>query len=72
MGYIPLPSNLNNIIDITSYYCVILKMVILHDEIKTIFRMGFLCFSLKKKKNLFLFNKPKKKQIEKNRWVGFI
>jgi len=27
---------LNAIIGITSYYCVILKMVILHDAIKTI------------------------------------
>jgi len=27
---------------ITTYYCVILKMVILHDEMKTI-RIGFLC-----------------------------
>jgi len=36
MGYISLPSILNGIIDLTSYYCVILKMVILHDAIKTI------------------------------------
>jgi len=31
-----LPSNLNAIIGITSYYCVILKIVILHEAIKTI------------------------------------
>jgi len=36
MGYISLPSNLNAIIDIKSYYCVILKMVMLHEAIKTI------------------------------------
>jgi len=30
MGYISLSSDLNAIIGITSYYCVILKMVILH------------------------------------------
>jgi len=35
MGYISLPSNLNGIIGITSYYCVILKLMILHDAIKT-------------------------------------
>jgi len=34
--YISLPPNLNAIVGITSYYCVILKMVILHDAIKTI------------------------------------
>jgi len=36
MGYIPLPSNLNGIIGIASYYCVILKIMILHDAIETI------------------------------------
>jgi len=35
-------------------------MVILHNVIKQ-FRMGFLCFFLKKNKNLLLFNKPPKK-----------
>jgi len=34
--YISLAPNLNAIIGITSYYCVILKMVILRDAIKTI------------------------------------
>jgi len=32
-GYISLTSILNAIIGITSYYCVILKMVILHDAV---------------------------------------
>ena len=36
MGCISLPSNLNAIIGITSYYCVILDMTISHDAIKTI------------------------------------
>jgi len=36
MGLIPSPSNLNGIIGITRYYCVILKIMILHDTIKTI------------------------------------
>ena len=36
MAYISLPSDLNAIIGIKSYCCVILKMVILHDAIKTI------------------------------------
>jgi len=35
MGYISLPSNLNGIIGITSY-CVIVKIMILHDAIKKI------------------------------------
>ena len=35
MGHISLPSNLNAIIGIISYYCAILKMVILHDAMKT-------------------------------------
>jgi len=36
MGYILLSSNANAMIGITSYQCVILKMVILHDALKTI------------------------------------
>jgi len=36
MGYISLPSIFNAVIGMTSYYGVILKMVILHDGIKTI------------------------------------
>jgi len=38
---------LNAIIGITSYYCVILKIVILHDGIKTI-QNGVLLLSFKK------------------------
>jgi len=65
MGYISLPSNLNAIIGITSYYCVILKMVILHHAIKT-FRNGvFVFFCAKRTKNCFF----SKKQKMKNRWV---
>ena len=45
MGYIFLPSDLNTIIGIKSYFCVILKMVILHDAMKTIQK----CFFPKKK-----------------------
>jgi len=40
-------SILNAIIGITSYYCVILKMVVLHDAIKTI-QNGVFMFFLKK------------------------
>ena len=58
MEYISLPTNLYVIIGIASYYCVIPKMVILHDAIKTI-RMGFLCVFIKNKK-LFLFKKTNK------------
>jgi len=54
MGYIPLSSNLNGIIDITSYYCVILKILILHDTIKTIKNKVF-PFSLKKEQYLVSF-----------------
>ena len=56
-GNISLPSILNVIVGITSYYCVILKIVILHDEIKTI-QIGVFLLSLKKEqKILFLFLK---------------
>ena len=48
MEYISFPSNLNAIIDIKSYYCVILKMVILHDAIKIIQNRVFVFFFLKK------------------------
>jgi len=54
MGYISLPSDLNVIIGIRSYYCVILKMVIMHDAIKTIQNRAFVFFFLKKNKILFL------------------
>ena len=59
MGHISLLSNLNGIIDITSYYCVILKIMILHDAIKTINNKVFL-FSLKKEQNLVSCYKTKK------------
>jgi len=57
MGYISLPSNLNGIIGITSY-CVILKLMILYDAIKTIKNKVF-PFSLKKE-NLVSFQKIQK------------
>jgi len=53
MGYISLPSNLNAIIGITSYYCVNLKMVILHDAIKTMENEVFPFFIKKEKKLSF-------------------
>jgi len=59
MGYMSLPSILNAIIDIISYYYVVLKMVILHDVITTIQNEVF-PFSLKKEQNLVFFEKPKK------------
>ena len=43
MEYISLPWNLNAMIGITSYYCVILQMMVLHDARKTIQNV-FLCF----------------------------
>jgi len=62
-GYISLPLNLNDTIGITSYYCVILKIMILHDAVKTINNMVF-PFSLKKKnKILHLLKKNKKTQV---------
>ena len=70
MRYISLPSILNAIIGITScYYCVILKIVILHDGIKTI-QNGVFLFSLKKKENLFFLNQKNvifQKKKQKNR-----
>jgi len=71
MGYISLSSILNAIIGITSYYCVILKIVILHDGIKAIQNGDFL-ISLKKEQNLVSL-KPKKTFFSKNnRWAVFI
>jgi len=66
MGYISLPTDLNAIIGIKSYYCVILKMVILHDAIKTIQNTVFVFF-LKKDKNLFLFRKLKENKLTKTK-----
>jgi len=64
-----LPSILNVIMGITSYYCVILKMVILHGGIKT-FQIGVFLFSSKKiERNIVSFWKPRvfpKKQVS---WV---
>jgi len=60
MGHICLPSNLNGIIATTSYYCVILKIMIMHDAIKTIKNTVFL-FSLKKEQNLVSFWKTQNK-----------
>jgi len=51
MGYIALPSILNAIIGVTSYYYVIVKIVILHGGIKTT-QNGVFLFSLKKEQNL--------------------
>jgi len=70
MGYISLPLNLNAIIGITSFYCVNLKMVILHDAIKTI-ENGVFAFFIKKNKNLFLFKKQKSSDLKiKKKQVG--
>ena len=72
MGYISLPSNLNAIIGITSYCCVILKMVILHDAIKTIHN-GVLCLFFKKKEQKPVSLKKNKKiiRIEKTGGLFF-
>jgi len=58
MGYIPLPSALNGIIGITRY-CVILKIMILYDTIKTIKNKVF-PFFLKKEHILVSFKKKQK------------
>jgi len=61
MGNISFLSILNALIGITSYYCIFLKMVILHDAIKNNSERGF-PFSLKKEQNLVSFLKKTKKQ----------
>jgi len=61
MGYISLPSNMNAIIGIKSYYCVMQKMVILHDAIKH-FRIGFCDFYEKEQIPVSLKKKRLKKQ----------
>jgi len=58
IGHIPLFSNLNVIIGITSYYYVILKMVILHDAIKTI--QNGVCFFLKNEQKPVSFQRKQK------------
>jgi len=71
MGYISLPLSLNVTIGIRSYYCVILKIVILHDGIKTIQNGAFLfslkteqhLVSLKKKKIQFFFKEAQKTHV---------
>jgi len=65
MGYISLPSNFNAILGITSYYCVILQVVILHDAIKTIQNVYFVVFS-KRTKTCF-FKKKRKNGFKKNK-----
>jgi len=63
MRHISLPSNLNVIIGITRYYCVILKMVILHGAIETI-QSGVFVFLKKGTKTCF-FSKKQKMRIKK-------
>jgi len=76
MGYISVPSNLNGITGIASYYCVILKTMILRNAIKKI-QNGVFLFSLKKKQNLVYFLKTQtnvfffEKNKKNNRWVVF-
>jgi len=53
---------------LTSYYCVILKMVILHDAIKKI-QNGFLCFFKKRTKTCF-FSKSKMFELKKQQTSG--
>jgi len=74
MGYISLPSVLNARVGITSYYCVILKIVILHDG-KTTIQNAVFRFSLKKERNIVSFQKTKKTLFifkQKNRWLFFL
>jgi len=64
MGYMSLPSDFNAIVGISNYYCVILKMVVLHDAIKTI-QNGIFVFFFLKNKNLFPFKKIQKNSVTK-------
>jgi len=70
MGYISLPLNVNAIIGITNYYCVLSKIVVLHDAIKTI-QNGVFVFLQNKNENLFFFQKVNKKTVIKKQ-VGCI
>ena len=63
MGYISLPSIFNSITGITSYYCVVLNMVILYDAIKTI-QNGVFAFVLKKEQKPVLFFEKNKKKTD--------
>ena len=51
-------------VGITSYYCVILKIVTLYDGMKTM-QNGVFLFSLKKEQNLVSFKKNKKTFFKK-------
>jgi len=64
MEYISLPSNLNAIVGIKSYYCAILKMVILHDAIKTIQNRVYVIY-LNKEQKPVSFQKTKKTGFKK-------
>ena len=64
MAYISLPSNLNAVVGITSYYCVILKMVILHDSTRTIQNEIFVGF-FQRTKTFVSFQKNTKIRIKK-------
>ena len=68
MGYISLPWNLNAIMDIGTYYCIILKMVILQDAIKTVHN-GVMCFFKKWTRTCFL-KKNKKFGLKKHKTDG--
>ena len=68
MDNISLPSILNAIIGVTSYYYVILQVVMLHDAMKTI-QNGFLCIFLNHK-NLFLFKNPPKPNLKNKKPDG--
>jgi len=50
MGYISLLLILNAILGITSCFCIILKLVILHDAIKTIQKVFFVFFQKNEQK----------------------
>ena len=69
-GGISLPSKLNAIIGITSYYCVILQMMVLHDAIKRI-ETGVFTFFLKERKLVSFKKKPKNPYLKEHEGVFF-
>jgi len=68
--YISLPSGLNAIIGIKSCHCVIMKMVMLHDAMKTIQNNVFVYFSKKRTKTCF-FLKTQKNGLKKQKTCEF-
>ena len=71
MEYISLPSNFNAMIGISSYYCVILKFVILHHAKKTVQNGVFVFLFFLKNKSKQSVQKKQRNRIKKSGGLFF-